>query len=73
MTSSGATGSAAREKRGHIPTTGNPLFMMPTKPQSKKNKRNEIEPKMALTLLKMLNRSFLLKDKDKDKDKECLI
>ena len=43
MTSSRATGSAAGRKRGHIPTTGNPLFTTPAKPQSKKDKRNEVE------------------------------
>ena len=43
MASSRATGSAAGGKRGHITTTGNPLFTTAAKPQSKKDKRNKIE------------------------------
>ena len=43
MASRRAAGSAAGGKRGHIPTTGNPLLTMPTKPQSKKDKKNEFE------------------------------
>ena len=43
MASGRATGSAAGGKRGHIPTTGNLLFPTPAKPQSKNDKRNEVE------------------------------
>ena len=43
MASSRTTVSAAGGKRGHIRTTGNPLFTTPAKSRSKKDKRNEVE------------------------------
>ena len=50
MASSKATGSAAGGKRGHIPTTGNPLFTTPAKPQSRKDKRNKVETENGINV-----------------------